>query len=215
MSTAAAPPMGHLTTTPRPLAPAIVVPSAPDLYRLTVEQYHRIVEAGALTPDDPVEFLDGYLVAKMSKNPPHAAACRRARQVLERWLPSGWFVAIQDPITLDVSEPEPDLNVIRGTNEDFETRHPGPSDVGLVVEVSDTTLTRDREWKRRIYARNGIPAYWIVNLVDHVLEVYTQPSGPGTSPDYGNVRTLRPGESVELALAGAVAGTVPVAELFT
>lgn len=212
MSTAAAPPMGHLTT-PKPLAPAVVVPTASDLYRLTIEQYHRIVEAGALTPDDPVEFLDGYLVAKMSKNPPHAAACRRARQVLEPWLPPGWFVAIQDPITLDVSEPEPDLSVIRGTNEDFENRHPTPGDVALLVEVSDTTLTRDREWKRRIYARNGIPVYWIINLVDRVLEVYTQPSGPPASPDYGNVRVLRQGDNAEVVLGGVVVGTVAVVDL--
>jgi hypothetical protein len=85
--------------------------------------------------------------------------------------------------------------------------------VALVIEVADSTLVRDREWKRRIYARNGIPVYWIVNLIDRQLEVFTEPSGPGPSPDYGTTRVLGAGNQAGIVNGGAVVGAVAVVDL--
>ena len=96
--------------------------------------------------------------------------------------PDGWYVDSQEPITLDDSEPEPDIVVVRGDTRDYLDRHPGARDLSLVVEVADSTLERDRTLKQRLYGRAGIPVYWIVNLVERQLEVYSQPvelpSGP-------------------------------------
>jgi hypothetical protein len=182
--------------------------------RLTLEQYHRMGETGILTPDDRVELLDGMLVTKPMKKSPHVASSQKVRRALDG-LPSGtWFVNVQDPITLDDSEPEPDVSLILGPETDYDARHPRPGEIALVVEVSETSLSRDRDWKKRIYARNALPVYWIVNLVDGVLEVYTDPSGPVLTPDYGTARFLNPGDTVDVVVAGTVVGTVPVADLF-
>ena len=113
-----------------------------------------------------------------------------ARRALEQILPEGWYVHSQDAITLATSEPEPDVAMVRGDRRAYVDHHPGPKDVALVVEVADASLQRDRGFKRRLYAQAGIPAYWIVNLVDRVLEVYTEPSGPTDQPDYRQQRTF-------------------------
>lgn len=154
------------------------------LRRLTVAQYDAMGRAGILTPDDRVELLEGLLVEKMTKNPPHRIATRRAREALEAALAAGWYVDTQEPIVTGDSEPEPDVAVIRGRTEDYRGENPPASAVGLVVEVADTTLTRDRDTKGRIYARAGIATYWIVNLVDGVVEVYTQPIGTDATARY-------------------------------
>ena len=83
---------------------------------------------------------------------------------------------------MDDSEPEPDATVVSGTPRDYTYRHPVPTDISLIVEVADSSLQRDRQQKRRIYARNGIPIYWIVNVVDRVIEVHSSPSGPDRRP---------------------------------
>ena len=111
------------------------------------------------------------------------------------------------------SEPEPDVAVVRGNRRDYGTRHPGPQDTGLAVEVSDSTLDQDRTVKLQIYARARVPVYWIVNVVDRQIEVYEQPSGPTPDPAYGNRRDYRPGDAVPLVLDGNTVATVPVTEL--
>jgi Uma2 family endonuclease len=188
--------------------------TAADLLKVTLEQYHRMGETGILTPDDRVELLDGILVTKPMKKPPHVTANRKTRRALEGLPPGNWFVNAQEPVTLDDSEPEPDVSLILGPPGDYDARHPVPAEIALVVEVADSSLPRDRDWKKRIYARNAIPVYWIVNLVDRVLEVYADPSGPVLTPDYGTARFLKPGDSVDVVVAGSVVGTIPVAELF-
>ncbi len=120
------------------------------IWRLTLDKYHDMVRAGALTDDDPVEFLEGWLVYKMPKNRQHSLATARTRKSLERVMPEQWYVESQEPITLDDSEPEPDVSVIRGTAESYPHGHPGPGDVSLLVEVADATLDRDRGWKKRL-----------------------------------------------------------------
>src|SRR5438445_4118523 len=92
------------------------VPAIPKdfIWPLSVEQYHEMIRAGILTEDDPVELLEGILVVKMAKNPPHSSATRKMRTALERLVPTGWFVDIQEPVTTESSEPEPDLAIVRG-----------------------------------------------------------------------------------------------------
>lgn len=154
------------------------------ILRLSIEQYHAMIQSGILTDDDFVELLEGWLVFKMPKNPPHRATTRLVRTALENILPPGWYVDSQEPITLSNSEPEPDIVVVRGDTRQYLDRHPGAEDIAIVIEVSDTTLQRDRTVKKRIYARAGIAFYWIVNLVEEQVEVYSQPLVEVEQPDY-------------------------------
>lgn len=207
-TTAVAPPPAGVTTPP-PAASFTPPIAVADMWRFTVEQYHQMIETGVLVSGDPCELLDGLVVRKMGKNRPHVIATEHTRAALAAVLPPGWSVAVQEPVTLDTGEPEPDVMVFRGTVDDYPVSHPTPADVPLVVEVAHSSLPRDREWKRRIYARNGIPVYWIVNVDDNVLEVYSDPAGG----DYATVRTLTPADRVDVVLGGTTVGTVAVADL--
>ena len=106
-------------------------------------------------------------------NHSHSVAADASRQALERVIPTGLFIRTQNPISLADSEPEPDLAVIRGRIRDYGRRHPGAPDVGLVMEISDTSLDRDRLAKKRIYAEARIPRYWLLDLNERKLEVYS------------------------------------------
>jgi Uma2 family endonuclease len=183
------------------------------LYRFSVDEYHKLIEIGILTEDDNLELLDGYLVHKMSRNPPHDAAIQKIQKRLFRLLPPNWDLRIQSAITLSHSEPEPDLAVVRGDETRYLSNHPGPADIGLVMEISDTTLDADRSDKGRIYAEAGIASYWIVNLVDRQIEIYTQPSGATTTPSFAHRQDYRIGDDVPLMLDTAVVGNIPVQDL--
>jgi len=122
--------------------------AAAEVYRMTVDEYERLADA-AILADDRIELIDGYLVRKMTVNPPHACAVDLSRAHLTRLLPPGWFIREEKPVRIpQFDEPEPDLSVIRGQVKDYWNRHPGPADLALLVEVSDTTLPRDRGEKR-------------------------------------------------------------------
>ena len=179
----------------------------------SVAEYHKLIEIGILTEDDNLELLEGYLVHKMSRNPPHDAALQLIQETLPRLLPSGWCLRMQSAITLSNSEPGPDGAVVRGDARSYSSRHPGPADIGLVIEVADATLAGDRIDKGRIYARAGIACYWIVNLVDRQVEVYTAPSGPAASPAYAQRQDLHSGDDIPLTLDGVVTASIPVREL--
>jgi Uma2 family endonuclease len=181
--------------------------------RFSVDEYHKLIEIGILTEDDNLELLEGYLVHKMSRNPPHDATIQKAMKRLFRILSPNWDLRVQSAITVTTSEPEPDLAVVRGDENSYLTRHPGPADTGLVIEVADATLAGDRIDKGRIYARAGIACYWIVNLVDRQVEVYTAPSGPAASPAYAQRQDLHSGDDISLTLDGVVAANIPVREL--
>jgi Uma2 family endonuclease len=187
-----------------------VPPAVPSdlIWRFSVREYHEMIRAGILDEDAPVELLDGWLVTKMMKNPPHSAATDLVRYALERIVPKGWYVRSQDAITLAQSEPEPDAAVVRGDRRTYVDRHPGPEDVALVVEVADASLHRDRTSKKRLYAQAGIPVYWIVDLVERRVEVYTDPSGATDQPDYREHRTFGKSEEVPLVVAGREVGRI-------
>ncbi|MBX9583457.1 MAG: Uma2 family endonuclease [Gemmataceae bacterium] len=187
--------------------------ASPSVYRFTVEQYERMAEAGILTKYDKVELLEGYVVYKMPRNPPHDGTIQVITKRLGRRIPAGWDGRVQLTVALPDSQPEPDFAVARGDEATYLARHPTAAEVGLVVEVADSSLDRDQAEKGRLYARAGIPAYWIINLVDRQVEVYTQPSGPAAVPAYGSLVTYTAGEDVPLVLDGAAVATIPAADL--
>lgn len=183
------------------------------IFQLSIEQYHQMIRTGILTEDDPIELLDGWLVHKMPKNRQHSIATHHTRDSIARHLPPGWYVDSQEPITLETSEPEPDICVIRGALDDYPEHHPRAADIALLVEVSDATLDRDRGFKKRLYAQAGIPIYWIVNLQDRQVEVYTQPSGPGRLPDYHQRQDYPLSQTVPLVVDGQAVGQLSVQDL--
>ncbi len=191
-------------------------PAVTDLpvWRFTVVEYRQLSEAGMFNDDDAVELLEGLVVAKRPKNPPHILVCKLLRRYLERLLGEGWHVATQDPLSTEDSEPEPDLAVLRGVEEDYGERLPTSADSPLVIEVSDTTLNRDRGIKRRIYARTGVQQYWIANVTDKTIEVYSEPSGSAESPAFGRSQRYTLGETVPVVIDGNILGEIAVDQLF-
>jgi Uma2 family endonuclease len=181
--------------------------------RFSVARYQRMIEAGILTPEDKVELLENYVVLKMPRNPLHDSTIQRMLETLFPCRPAGWGIRMQSAVTLPDSQPEPDFAFVRGSSADYAARHPGAADVGLVIEVADSSLLRDQRDKTRIYARGGIPCYWIVNLVDRRIEVFTQPTGPTTIPAYQSFQTYQPGDDVPLVLDGAPVATVRADDL--
>lgn len=190
----------------------ILVPNEP-IWPLTVSQYHTMIETGILTEDDPVELLEGWLVYKMPKNSEHIFAAQETSDALKAIVPSGWYVNVQDPVTMETSEPEPDIVVIRGNRRDFRRQTPTAKDVSLIVEVSELTLGRDRGTKKRVYAQAGIPIYWIINLLDNQVEVYTFPTNNGEESDYQNQQIFTVTEKVSVTLDEQVIGSLFVRDL--
>jgi len=181
--------------------------------RFSVDRYQKMIEAGILTPEDRVELLENYVVLKMPRNPRHDSTLQRMLRPVLRVVPEGWDLRVQSAVALADSQPEPDFALVRGSAADYERRHPTTPDVGLVIEVADSSLLRDQRDKTRIYARGGIPCYWIVNLADQRVEVYSQPSGPTAVPSYGSFQTYQPGDSVPVVLDGAAVATVQASDL--
>jgi Uma2 family endonuclease len=160
-------------------------------------EYDRLVDLG-LFENDPIELIGGQLVVAEPQGAYHASAIRAVDHALRAVLPAGWMVDVQLPVSLDdESEPEPDLVVVPGRPGDY--RHAHPTRPVLAVEVAESSLAYDRVHKASLYARAEIQDYWIVNLVDRVLEVYRDP-GPDPSAPYGwryrAVTTLAPPAAV-------------------
>ena len=195
-----------------PANPPIAIPTM-SVWRLSLDQYHAMIENGILRSGDPVEFLEGLLVAKMTKNSPHTATLRRLARLFAALVGVRFDVHTQDPITTVDSEPEPDLSIVEHDNADYSHGHPTADQTALVVEVSDSTLSNDRELKKRVYARAGIIEYWIVNLVDRQIEVYAAPTGPFAKPDYRQRLIFTPGQAIPVKLAGVDVGTISVSEV--
>lgn len=197
---------------PKRLAP--LPPAYPPLpvRRFTVEEYHRLIQTGILKSGEPVELIHGWIVPKMPTNPTHSSIVRRLDKFLQRIFDDASVVGVQQPITTTDSEPEPDLTVSRGPERRYFTTHPEPIDIHFVVEVSDTTLAYDQGEKLSLYARAGIELYWIVNIEDRRIEVYSQPRG-GRKPTYRSRTDYGPRDSVPVMVGGKKIGTIPVSEL--
>jgi hypothetical protein len=171
-----------------------------ELWPLSIDQYERMIAEGILGEDDPIELLEGYLVAidrgggpGMPPGPKHSLATDRANKQLTKKLPEPWVVRGQNPIRLGPPdlpggghEPQPDVAVAEGPDTRYVQRNPRPEEVRLIVEVSDSSLVSDRAGKAELYARAAIPLLWIVNLIDRRMEVYMDPD-----PSTGKYRTLQ------------------------
>jgi Uma2 family endonuclease len=176
-------------------------------------EYERLIETGFFQPGDPIELIGGQLIVAEPQGSGHFAAIRAVEEALRAAFGVGWDVRGQGPVALDEeSEPEPDVAVVPGSYRDYVAAH--PSRPVLVVEVSESSLALDRHHKGSLYARAGLDDYWIVNLVDQVLEVYRDPSlDPAASFGwrYQSVEARECGAFVSpLALAGA---RIPVGDL--
>jgi Uma2 family endonuclease len=192
------------------VSPASLPRPGLELYRMTVDEYERLAEAAIL--DDPrVELVNGYLVRKMTKKPPHVIAVEEMRDALLALALPGWRVMIQDPVRIpDFDEPEPDIALVRGSRKDYRGRHPGPNEIGLIVEVADSSLPTDRGEKLAAYARGGVPQYWIVNLVDGVVETYSSPVSAG---GYQASRVYRPGEDLPVVIDEQEVGRIAAGDI--
>jgi Uma2 family endonuclease len=207
--------MSTATAPATPIRPASAdIPTMP-IYRLSVKQYEAMARHGILKPADRVELIHGWLVPKMTKNTPHAMATGLTQDSLDAHRPAGWHVRNQDPVTLTDSVPEPDLAVVRGTRRDYDEArgHPTAADIALIVEVADSSLDEDRAIKGPMYAAAGVPIYWIINLVDKVIEVYTDPSGPTPQPGYATQVNYPSGTDIPLVIAGQQVALIPAQEL--
>jgi Uma2 family endonuclease len=182
------------------------------LKRFTVDEYHMLIDAGTFADNEALELLEGFLVYKMGKKRAHSLATRRLRQFLEP-LVTGCYVDTQEPVTTGDSEPEPDASVVRGRAEDYGAHQPFAENVVLVVEVSDRTLGRDRGMKKRIYARANIPVYWIVNLVERQVEIYTEPISSGKEPDYKSFQIVAADGELPVIIDGRELGRLKVKDL--
>ena len=176
-------------------------------------EYERLVDLGAFEDDEPLELIGGQLIVAEPKGSEHATGVEMAGYALRAALPAGWIVRGQNPISLDdESAPEPDIAVVRGSLADY--RHAHPARPALIIEVAESSLRFDRIEKGSLYARAGIVDYWIVNLVDRVLEVYRDPGADVTAPygwRYLSVERFTPPSSV--APIGVPATPIPVAAL--
>jgi Uma2 family endonuclease len=186
-----------------------VHPLYPALRQFSVDEYHRLLDAGILQSGEKTELLEGYLVLKMTIHPPHVFSLSAAEDMIRSFLQAGWVLRTQAPITLTSSEPEPDIAIALGTRRTYAARHPGPADLSLVVEIADASLAIDRTVKAPLYGAAGIPTYWIVDVIHRQVEVYTL-AGAG----YGPPLVLTPGQQLPLVLGGVHVGDIPVADLF-
>ena len=180
------------------------------MHRITVEEYERIIAAGALEEPSRVELIDGYMIDKMGKNAEHGYATKQVVKTLDVRLPPGWTWRKEEPVRIpDFDEPEPDLAIVRGSDADYQHRIPTVGDVGLLVEVSGSTLIQDRGKKSTAYAVGGISVYWIVNLVDRQVEVYTRPTKNG----FKSRKDYLPGQQIPVTIDGRKLPPVAVDDL--
>ena len=180
------------------------------LRRITVDEYHRMIAVGILKVGEPVELLDGLLVQKMPRNPPHDGTLSRLLKMLFRAIPDGWDARCQMAVTLTASEPEPDIAVVRQDPDEFMSRHPDVSDTAIAIEVSDSSLGTDLNFKLRRYSEENVPVYWVVNIPDRQVEVFSQPAPAGYQS-----RLIYPvGAQVPVVLDGQTVAVIDVTELF-
>jgi Uma2 family endonuclease len=181
--------------------------------RFSRAEYERLVELGVFQPGEPIELIGGELVVAEPQGAGHYTAIVKTARALERAFGPGWHARMQGPIGLDAdSEPEPDVAVVRGTPDDYARAH--PTRPALTVEVADTSLAADRDYKGSLYARAGLDDYWIVNLVDRVLETYREPVPDAAAPfGWRYARREILGADAHVAPLAAPGASIAVAQL--
>jgi len=199
------------TTMPAmPTQPAVPIRVPSPLYRMRLEKYESLIASGVFTKRDKVHLINGYLVTRMAESPSHGAVCEAIRLAIEAFLPATWHPRSDKALKMpaQASMPEPDIVIVRGAWRAYASRYPEPADTALVIEVANTSLDEDRAMAD-IYGAGGVPVYWIVNLVDGQVEVYT---GPGPS-GYQSHEVLAPGHALRVMIDGVEVGEVSVADI--
>jgi hypothetical protein len=188
--------------------------------RFSVDEYQRMIRSGILTDAKQLELLQGWIVPRRARPPQHEALPAHLRdEVIGPRLPKGWFCRVRSAITTADSKPKPELTVVRGRPMDYRQRHPGPADTALALEIAETPWRPDPllgRLKPRVYARAGIPSYWIINLPGARVEAFAGPSGPIDAPGYecyGRWQTYTTRRSVPLILDDHEVAHIPVREL--
>ena len=181
--------------------------------RWTRAEYEKLIELGFFQPGDPVELIGGELMVAEPQSAKHYTAIRKCAKALEAAFGPGWEVRTQGPIGLDDgSEPEPDIAVVPGGPADYRRAH--PSRPVLTVEVAVSSLAADRKHKGSVYARAGLADYWVLNLIDRVLEVYRDPLPDAEAPfcwRYAHREVVAP--SGRIAPLSKPAATIAIADL--
>jgi Uma2 family endonuclease len=159
----------------------------------TVEEYHQMLRAGILAEDEKVELLSGQILAMSPQEPPHSATTRRASRYLDRLLAEIADVRTQLPITLQPdSEPEPDIAIVRLDPNEYADHHPSVEEIFWAIEIADTTLRKDRDRKASIYARAGIPEYWVLDIKNRIAYIFRDP----IDGEYRSKQRLTPNDSL-------------------
>jgi Uma2 family endonuclease len=185
----------------------------PATERITVDEYRRRAARGEFSTSKSFELLEGVVVPKARQTLKHETALENIQEVIGKMAPGGWHLRVQQPLACGTSQPEPDAAMVRDALDQYEDRPPEPNDAALVVEVADASLTLDRRLKGRIYARAGIILYWLLNLVDNQLEVYSNATGPVPMPGFQEKRIYRVEEKLSLIVGLGDLGQIRVRDL--
>lgn len=163
-------------------------------YAFTVRDYHQLVEAGHFTRADRIELINGELTLMPPIGPEHSYHTRRITNVLPDELPPGVLLQMNEPITIpDHSEPQPDAAIVKARADGYRKAHPGPKDVLLIIEVADSSVEFDMQVKSRLYARAGIPEYWVVDVKECCVHVHTNPAQRG----YKTIQVHAKGDAIK------------------
>jgi Uma2 family endonuclease len=189
-------------------------PSGVVFYRLSVDQFLKMVEAGIIPDEARVELLGGMLVERMVQNEPHNYVAGLLADLLRPIVAPDWIVREEKSLRVGRwSRPEPDLAIVRGRHSDYRSRDPQARDTALVIEVADSTYAKDRGRMWQLYAAGGIPAYWIVNIPDRRIETYSDPTGRGRSAQYQTAELYAEGTEVPVCLDGREVGRITVTDI--
>ena len=151
-------------------------PYQPTVHRFTVDQYYQMGEAGILGEDERLELIDGQIIAMSPISSFHASVVNKLTQWLLLQHTGKYQISVQNPLRLnDFSEPEPDLMLVDVAPDFYAQAHPTPAQVQVVIEVADSSLEFDQEVKGKLYAQHAVPEYWVINLPQKQVEIYTRP----------------------------------------
>ncbi len=166
-----------------------------NIFRLNVSQYHQMSEAGIFSENDKVELINGEIIEMSPIGRRHTACVNRLNSVFSQLLGKKVIVAVQNPILLNnLSEPEPDIALLQPRADFYESGHPQPQDIFLLIEVADSSLEYDRDVKIPLYASSGITEVWLVDIYEQVIIVYRYPSENG----YSDIQKLSRGEKMSI-----------------
>ena len=198
----------------RPDRPSVEPDSSPNdrPYRFTVDDFHRMIDLDFFPDEARVGLWEGQVYEEMAKNHPHSFSWTGLNAALFPLLPVGWSLWAECTVAIARDKaPLPDLLVLRGDREVYRHRRPEAADIGLLVEVADTSLKIDTGGKLAAYAGANIPVYWVVNLKDGVIHVYSDPIAAENR--YASTEIIPAGESIPLVLDGQHVAMIPASSI--